>query len=163
MKKAMNLILILTSVIIFTGCEDELTPEPVTNGLIVTIGDVEFDARSMAECSYSYQTRLVEFYATTRKNELFTVKFVWDEYMEDSRIYISDHPSNMISFDSSNAGLYYIDHTAEMASSTYIEIIRMVPGTVIEAKFRGFIYRGGSASDEVRMEDGYFTTSNFTE
>lgn len=161
--KIITVTAVIIVLIFMAGCAEELTPDPVTNGLIVTIGDVEFDARSMAECSYSFQTGIVEFYASTRRNELFTVKFRWDAGSETSRIYISEHPSNTISFDSPFTGNYYIDHTAEMASSTYIEIIRMVPGTVIEAKFRGFIYRGGSASDGVRMEDGYFTTGNFTD
>lgn len=163
MIKFLNVVLLLTSVLMFTGCENELTPEPVKNGLIVKIGDVEYDARSLTECNYSYQTRVVEFYAATRKDELFTIKFVWDEYMEDSKIYISDHPSNKISFESSTAGLYYIDHTSGEAASTYIQIIRMEPERIIEAKFRGFIYRGGIESDALRMEDGYFTTENFTE
>ncbi|MBN2789580.1 MAG: hypothetical protein JXR69_05280 [Candidatus Delongbacteria bacterium] len=171
--KIVTLLLTLTLVLIFSGCdEEEIIYPPKTNRLEVNIDFTENSRYYTAKDNVQIIEDPDYIYTFTAQdevggivNESWTIKFEVDPGTvgQEQEILISDSYSNRIRLDTPNDDLYgdYLIETGDMnAEITKIIITKFIPGEEIQGEFYGNIHEIGTTSnDSLRL--GFFHTNNF--
>ncbi|MDA3885542.1 MAG: hypothetical protein PF638_08120 [Candidatus Delongbacteria bacterium] len=156
----LSVFLMIIITLFITGCEEESTsPDPLSNGLLITLGAKKYEATS--NVSFSKNSYNVIKFTAEESNEVWNIEFEWDVNAQNGdTVFISDSFYNTIELTSTVVGNYLITSSHAKANETFIKVLNIIDGKKIEAEIEGFIYKSGSSTAD-SLKNGYLITTHF--